>query len=362
MQELFFLLLQLGLDTKKEHSLNAELSAKNWDDLFSLGIQQGVAAIQFDGLQKLMEKGTLLSNTEIPKDIKLKWFAHTMQVEKRCLSQHKLSAELSAKFAENDIRTIVLKGIAAGINYPEPLRRPCGDLDCFLMGDYERGNVIAESLGAKVERGHYKHSKIIYKGLMVENHQFCTAIRGNKRAKRFEYLLQSLLNEEATTNIGDTSLENPSPMFNALFLTHHAKAHFLYEGIALRHLCDWAMLIKQQGKDIDWNKFNDYCSSFGLKHFADSMTRLSRDLLGIPIPDNCQIGEDKERDTYLLNEILYGQQHLYSTYTSTWKMRTQLIKNLSANQKRYRLFSDTSFFKESLRLVYGFLFDRHPHL
>ncbi len=361
MQELFFLLLQLGLDTKKEHSLNAELSAKNWDDLFSLGIQQGVAAIQFDGLQKLMEKGTLLSNTEIPKDIKLKWFAHTMQVEKRCLSQKKLAEELAEAFATHGIRTTVLKGIAIGSYYPQPLHRPCGDLDCYLNGEYEKGNNIAETLGANVDRGFYKDSTINYKGLTVENHRYFTPIRASKRTKDFEKLLLAIHAEEISTKIGNSHLECPSPLFNALFLTHHSLRHFLTEGIALRHLCDWAMLIKQQGKDIDWNKFNDYCSSFGLKHFADSMTRLSRDLLGIPIPDNCQIGEDKERDTYLLNEILYGQQHLYSTYTSTWKMRTQLIKNLSANQKRYRLFSDTSFFKESLRLVYGFLFDRHPH-
>ena len=43
----------------------------------------------------------------------------------------------------------MLKGIAVGINYFNYC--PCGDMDCFLMGDYEQGNVIAEQVEAKVE-------------------------------------------------------------------------------------------------------------------------------------------------------------------------------------------------------------------
>ncbi len=364
----FFQLLRIGLGTTKADEGNLVGfdalmgDAGAWEQFYKMGCEQGVAAILFDGLQKLIGEGHLPSQFQPSREVKMKWFGHTVQVEKRCKSQYLLSAELAGKYAEQDIRTVVLKGIAAGVNYPGPWHRPCGDLDCYLMGDYEKGNVLAESLGAKVERGHYKHSEIIYKGMMVENHQFCTAIRGSRKAKRFERLLQSLLHEEGTTKIGETQLENPSPMFNALFLTHHAKGHFLYEGIALRHLCDWAMFVHRHCEEMDWGKFNSYCTQYGLQYFADSMTRLSRDLLGVVVPDGYKIGEDTLRDEYLLDEILYGQQHLYSTVASGWKTRTQLIKNLSANHKRYKLFSDTSFFREGLRLVYGFLFDRRPKI
>ncbi len=366
--EIFFQLLRLGLGTAKVDEGNLvgfnafSTDAGAWEQLFKMGCEQGVAAIQFDGLQKLIGEGTLPSHLQPSREVKMKWFGHTVQVEKRCKSQYLLSAELAAKFAEQGIRTVVLKGIAAGVNYPQPLYRPCGDLDCFLMGDYEKGNVVAENLGIKVDRGFYKDSTIIYKGLMVENHQFCTPIRANKRIKSFERLLQSLLNEEETTRIGNTHLENPSPMFNALFLTQHSQRHFLMEGVALRHLCDWAMLLKRCGGMIDWEKFSECSEKYGLQYFADSMTRLSHDLLGVSIPAGYKLEEDVVRDDYLLDEILYGQQHLYSTQTSAWQARLQLVKNISANNKRYKLFSDTSFFKESLRLIYGFLFDRHPKL
>lgn len=59
------------------------------------------------------------------------------------------------------------------------------------MGQYEFGNLLAERWGASVKRDFYKHSHIRYKGLVVENHQFCTAIRGSRRAKDFERLCKN---------------------------------------------------------------------------------------------------------------------------------------------------------------------------
>ncbi len=362
----FFHLLRVGLGTAKADEGNLVgfdalmNDAGAWEQLYKMGCEQGVAAIQFDGLQKLIGGGGLPSHLQPSRDVKMKWFGHTVLVEKRCKVQYQLSAELAAKLAGQGIRTVVLKGIAVGLNYPDPLRRPCGDLDCYLMGDYEKGNVLAETLGAHVEYEFYKHSEFSYKGLMVENHQFCTAVRGSRRAKRFERLLQSLLHDEGTTKIGETSLDNPSPMFNALFLTHHAKGHFLVEGIALRHLCDWGMFVHRHCEDLDWGKFNSYCIQYGLQYFADSMTRLSRDLLGIVVPDGYKLENDAERDASLFYEMLCSWQQ--KTQMSVWQERMQILRNISANHKRYKLFSDTSFSREGLRLIYGFLFDRRPKI
>ena len=50
-----------------------------------------------------------------------------MQVEDKCNSQLKTASELADIYAKNGIRTVVLKGIAAGINYPQSNYRPCGD-------------------------------------------------------------------------------------------------------------------------------------------------------------------------------------------------------------------------------------------
>ncbi len=371
---MFFRLLRLGLGTESadgwksvgRDGLDDVVRAKSgeaeadWMKICALGVEQGVAAVMMDGLQMLMESGKMSHECLPSRTVRMKWLAHTMQVEKKCRTQYALAKELAQVYSEHSIRTVVLKGIAAGLNYPNPDRRPCGDLDCFLMGDYAKGNDVAEAVGAKVGKGFYKHSHIEYKGLTVENHQFCTAVRGSKRVKSFERLLQSLLRDEGTQIIGDSHLECPSPMFNALFLTHHAQRHFLTEGIALRHICDWAMLLHRRGGEIDWLAFAKVCDELGMRQFADAMTRLSNNLLGVAVPDGYVVEADAERDTYLLNAILYNKKDHVTG--SAWKQRMYIMRSVFKNQNHYRLFSDTSFLKDSLKLVRGFCFDRNPKI
>lgn len=60
------------------------------------------------------------------------------RIERRYGQQRRRAAELAAAYAEAGIRTVVLKGFAVSRLYPVPEHRPCGDLDCFLCGDYEQ--------------------------------------------------------------------------------------------------------------------------------------------------------------------------------------------------------------------------------
>ncbi len=359
-------LLRLGLETDKvdENFLvdfhRNTISNQEWEDIYNLGVQQGVAAIQFSGLQKLADAQIDLPFQLPDRKLKMKWFAHSIQVKNHCVSQLKTASELADIYAMNGIRTVVLKGIAAGLNYPCPNLRPCGDLDCFLLGKYELGNVVAKEAGATIVSNHYKHSQISYKGLTVENHRFCTPIRGDKRLKQFESLLQLLIHEEGTTKMSGTNLETPSPMFDALFLTHHAQRHFLTEGIALRHLCDWAMLLRKQGNNVDWEQFNDYCEKYGMKYFADTMTRVSAKYLGITIPKDYVLERNDYKDSTLMDYLLHYNQH--HGIENVWYSRITFLMSVYKNRKRYKLFSDKSMNSDLWKWVYGFCFDRNPNL
>ncbi len=370
---LFFRLLRIGLGTSRElEDKRCKVRDKRQVSGFEqsdasalsiihchLSIQQGVGAFLFDGLQKTIEAGILPADTVL-REVKMKLFSHTMQVEKLCKAQYAKAAELAAIYAKHGIRTVVLKGIAAGQCYPNPWHRPCGDLDCFLFDKHEVGNCIAEKMGAEVKRDFYKHSHINYKGLEVENHQFCTPIRGSQRTKNFERLLQLLLAEEGTTQIGETHLENPSPLFNALFLSFHGKNHFQFDGIALRHLCDWAMLLHKHGEEIDWSRFMAIASEYGLRSFADAMTQLSKKLLGVGIPERYHVIEDVEREEALLAEIMKGLP--VHDGGSLWQQRIAVFKNLKKNKHRFNLFSDISYTHFLFNTIGGFLFDRHPKI
>ena len=140
-----------------------------WRELYTAASSQGVSALVWDGIRRLPPE------LQPSRELRLRWAYNVERIERRYGQQRRRAAELAAAYAEAGIRTVVLKGFAVSRLYPVPEHRPCGDLDCFLCGDYERGNRVAEQVGAEVKRDYYKHSHIVFRGLTVENHRFCTA-------------------------------------------------------------------------------------------------------------------------------------------------------------------------------------------
>ncbi len=92
-----------------------------------------------------------------------------------------LSAEYADKMYENGIPVVVLKGLAFGVYFPNPMSRECGDLDCYMMGKDREGDHITALIGGKVEDGGYKHAHLHYKGLTIENHYYLTNFNNTKR-------------------------------------------------------------------------------------------------------------------------------------------------------------------------------------
>ncbi len=353
-----FKLLQVSLsgqDSDDKLEIDNDMSEK----LFEISVLQGVTAIIFDAMNKIAGRKGQNLNELLDEDQILFWIYSVDKIEKHYKFHYLRARHLAELYYRNGIRTIVLKGLAISKDYPIPCHRPCGDLDIFLPDAYEKGNKIVERKGATVDTSWYRHSHIKYKSLTVENHKFLTLVRGNKKIRGLEKILNNLLYHDLE-KIDGTHLECPPPMFTALFLTYHAQRHYLTEGISLRHLCDWAMFIKNHGREVDWQYFNEVCREYGMIHFANAMSTLAGRIIGIELPADYIVPVDEQRTEELKNDILYGMQFLYSANLSKWKKNFQLIKNLRINSRRYKLFADESYMKEIFRLIYGFLFDRNP--
>lgn len=332
-------------------SLFASVTNDDWEKLYDVSQKQGVAAFVFEAMKDLDSKPA--------KTLLLKWISLSILIEKNYKWQERAATDLADKFAGNGIRTLVLKGLTISRCYPIPYYRQCGDADFFLVKGTENacelGNKIMETLGIAVNRDYYKNSSFTVKGLHVENHRFCTQIRGSKRTKRLEKILESMLFHEKTERMGETSMEVPCSMFNALFLTEHAKNHFLREGISLRHLCDWMMFKRKYAADVDWKKFEKTAREFGLLRFAQSMNHLA---------DFIVYGKETvldERDRMLLKDTL-SERVSTSSQEFSLEGRWVLIKETFKSRWKYTTFSDVSMFQWLLQSCLGYSFDRRPKL
>ena len=207
-----FHLLRVAIGTAESERIATEGVA--WAEVYNMARKQGVLAIAFDGLTKLFEQDKELAKS-FPLSLKMQWINAMLSVEKRYDYSREVCAELAEKWEEQGIKTLCLKGMAFSIYYPVPNHRECGDFDCYLFDDYAKGNRIARELGAYVDDGWYKHSEIIYRKVMIENHQYIVAVRGGERLKRLHNLLDTMARTEVCKPIFDTQIEMPSAMFNA---------------------------------------------------------------------------------------------------------------------------------------------------
>lgn len=347
-------LIRIAIGTEQADSFDIE--GVSWQSVYALARKQGVLAVAFDGLMKIFEQDKDFAKA-FPQSLKLQWINATCHIENRYDYAKEVCSELVDKWAEQGISTLCLKGLAFSTYYPVPNHRECGDFDCYLYDDYAKGNTVAKELGAKVDDGWYKHSEIIYRKVMIENHRFIVAVRNGKKTKKLHNLLDSIARNEARQAIFDTKIDMPSAMFNALFLNHHSLTHFLSEGIRLRHILDWALFLEKEQNNLDWDRFYALCEEFEMRAFVDCATAIAAQVLGVNIT-NPKIVADSPYAEQVLSSIINDDDSVFSQNIGAWRKRIMLVRNIFASKWKYKAFTNRSMFATFVSLVWGYF--THP--
>ena len=294
MDETFFYLLKCVVNAEPlRPSFMEGLTPSDWQTLFELSKKQGVSAVVFDKIQSLPKEAAP------PRSVLLGWYSQALYVEQQLKKMFSLSAEYADKMYENGIPVVVLKGLAFGVYFPNPMSRECGDLDCYMMGEGKKGDRITALIGGKVEDGGYKHAHLHYKGLAIENHYFLTNFNNTKRGIYTERYLQKLIGE-GHRQLANTHLLSPSADFNAFFLIKHALMHFISEGINLRHLLDWAFFLQKEQKNVNWESLLPEMKKCKIIRFAQVLTGLCVEYLGVEVNVNSLKIATEDREGHIL--------------------------------------------------------------
>lgn len=358
----FFNLVRLGIGNDSVGYAGV-VPDVDWNAIETLAAQHGLSAIIVDGVERLPE------GQRPPKPVLLQWIGETLQSESVYAEQWRAACKMSRIFDAKGIRTYILKGFVVSECYPNPKHRVSVDLDCFLIETvqgsfpkvqhfdaWELGNQLMEQCGFDVDRSFYKNSTLYLPGLTVENHQYLTPFRGNKRLKELEKLLKTLiLHDKGDGKFDGTWLYRPPVMVSALFLIEHAYSHFLHEGLTWRMVLDWILFSKKHERDISWTDLNAYIDDFGFRKFYDSFYRLGQYLMG-EINDSCFTVQDKKMlaDVWApldLHETDQGLKGKINLAGNTWRARW-----------KYHDFSEISMIHALWIQVKGFLFIKHPKL
>ena len=273
------------------------LTSDEWRALYRVCVVQGVTVVVFDFVKTLPK-------SEAPElALLMEWLSAATAVEQTMRRMQITAEEFAEEMEKKEIPMVVLKGLAFAQYYKNPLHRECGDLDCYMMGKKEAGDLAALELGGRMEEAGYKHSHLQYKGLTIENHRFFTDFDNTRRGILTERLLGELIREEQTP-MGGSKLLCPSANFNALFLLKHAQGHFIDEGIRMRHVLDWALLLKQVQDGIDWPRLLEMLERTRTARFAGVLTAIAVRHLGIDVHDRRLAALAEQADDRMVDAVL----------------------------------------------------------
>lgn len=300
-ERMLFALLRASLNQREvETDFFQGVSPEDWKECYLLSARQGVMALAWDGVLKLP------AELMPPKALKLTWGLAVEAYEKKYERYCKTVDELMAYYRGYGIAMVQMKGVGLSTYYPVPSHREGGDIDIFTfslneekMNDSEANRLadkLMEEQGIEVDMHSPKHSNFFYKGIPIENHKTYLDVQRYKLASQVEGMLKGLMKPQLVSLMdGKYSSFIPSSEFNRLFVAFHAAQHY-GAGLALHHLCDWAVILNRMGGTMP-EELKDPAFLQGVAAF----TRLCNRLLGTSEPVDG--GEDVADE--MLESILY---------------------------------------------------------
>ncbi len=334
---------------------DANLTEKvNWNQLYNLASEHGVIALVAEGVSKALEEG--LSTEGLYTELRHQFVFDMIGAEQTYLAIWQSSKHLAELYHDHGIKIWALKGFVTSSFYPKPQQRIFCDFDCYLS-DFKLGNEIVRQQGVEVA-GSYKHATFNFEGVHVENHQFCTHFRGRKKAYQFELLLQQVMQQDEIEYLDGSYIEKPTPLFNALFLTHHARSHFFDERVSLRQVIDWAMLMNYYREDgLEWGEFIAISREYGLLAFAQAMSRMAKHVCHVEIPFVCPSNDLLDK---MLLDDMFSKSQIHVVYGTGMKARWQILRNKFKGRWKYRYFSDQTFAFALWQQIWGMVTEYAP--
>ena len=303
-QQLVLELLRYAL-SEQESSTPQLNDLPDWEQVYHVAHKQGISHIVWEGVEKLLRNGNVASNIVPSKQVKLRWALSNERLTKRYNHQVRVIAKLAAALRNEQIELLILKGYGLSLCYPHPEQRACGDIDIWLMGEQERGDkVLKRYFGIEIDNSKHHHTTFSLDGVLVENHYDFLNIHSHRSNRDIDNILKSIARENIPCTVEQERIYIPNARLHSLFLLRHTAAHFAAAEIALRHIVDWAMFVKEYHAEIDWVWLRELSRNYNMERFLDIISSLSIKLCGIDsslIPDITIYPELEQR---VLDDIL----------------------------------------------------------
>ena len=204
----------------------------------------------------------------------------------------------------------LLKGQGNAEMYPNPLRRCPGDIDVWVDADEKPVYQYVKRMFPDAEES-YKHIHFpIFEDAPVDVHvtplKFYSSFYGNRLQRWIGQNKEEQFAHKSRLTGIEREVSVPTAKFNAVYQLGHMLIHLFDEGIGLRQVVDYNLVLKNL--KVSKNERDELVSTIknlGMYRFARSMMWIESSVLGLPI-ELCIVEPDERRGKQLLEDILEG--------------------------------------------------------
>ena len=254
-----FLFLRYCLEDKVD--LSMVVSNMDWRQLYSFATKQTIIGICFDGIRRLSEEyPEELKKNPIERDLLMTWMGVSQQIRRQNMKVNVVASKLYSMLREDGLRCCILKGQGNALMYPNAYSRNPGDIDVWVNASREQ---ITEYAKKHFELGddiRYQHIETSVDGVPVELHFFpCTMnnpIYNARLQKWFKRNVDLQCSNVVSLPDGIGEIAIPTTAFNVVYQLTHLYHHFFDEGIGMRQIIDYFLVVNDFSKNVFLN--NDF--------------------------------------------------------------------------------------------------------
>lgn len=295
----FCALLRMALDSECSPSIFPyKLNDAEWNNLHLECLRQQLVGIVFRAISHLPK------NQSPPLGLVFQWASEAETVRGHNKLIYEETSKLTQLFDNRNRKTAVLKGPANARLYPDLLMRQVGDIDLWVNGN--RKDVVSLLRDMKFEFSdedmlslHHVQSHFGNNNISVEFHYEPSSENDNPftSARMLLYLKQKILNTEQVPE----GFFVPSIEFALVMQLAHIQWHFFENGIGLKQLVDYYVLLVHSTQD---NRLEvaSKLKSFGLWKMCGAVMWVMESVFGLA-PEKMLSKTDERRGRILLAEI-----------------------------------------------------------
>ena len=231
------------------------IAGMDWQELYSFASKQALLGLCFEGIERLgKEYSEELRLNPIGRELLMTWMGKAQQIHRQNMKVNAVAGKLFSMLREDGMRCCVLKGQGHALMYPNPYSRTPGDIDVWINASRER---IMEYAQKRFELGddiRLQHLETSLDSVPVELHFFpCSMNNPIYHARLQKWFrrnadLQSSHIVGLPDGAGDIAI--PTTAFNVVYQLTHLYHHFFDEGIGMRQIIDYFLVVNDFSKNV----------------------------------------------------------------------------------------------------------------